>query len=97
MEDDEAFRDDFLKDETLEKDNTKAIFRAAAARGYEFSAEDLKAAQDEMKATELSDEELEKIRGGSYGVGFCFRYGVLVSSEGVVFDTYAVCFTLGYY
>ncbi|MGE4267229.1 MAG: Nif11-like leader peptide family natural product precursor [Deferribacterales bacterium] len=64
LEDDEAFRDDFLKDETLEKENTEAVCKAAAARGYEFSAGDFKAAKEEMKDIELSHDQLEKVSGG---------------------------------
>ncbi|MGE4267233.1 MAG: Nif11-like leader peptide family RiPP precursor [Deferribacterales bacterium] len=65
LEDDEAFRDDFLKDETLEKGNTEAVCKAASAKGYEFSADDLKAAKEEMKDTELTDEQLDKVSGGT--------------------------------
>ncbi|MGE4267231.1 MAG: Nif11-like leader peptide family RiPP precursor [Deferribacterales bacterium] len=74
LEDDEVFRDDFLKDETLEKGNTETIFRAAAALGYEFSADDLKAAKEEMKDIELTNDQLEKVSGG-FGFAFCVGYG----------------------
>ncbi|MGE4267234.1 MAG: Nif11-like leader peptide family natural product precursor [Deferribacterales bacterium] len=74
MEDDEAFRDDFLKDETLEKGNTESVCKAAAARGYEFTADDLKAAKEEMKDTELTYEQLDKVSGG-FKIGWCWVTG----------------------
>ncbi|MGE4267224.1 MAG: Nif11-like leader peptide family RiPP precursor [Deferribacterales bacterium] len=72
LEDDEAFRDDFLKDEKLEKGNYKAICKAASTKGYEFTAEDFKAAKEEMKDTELTHEQLEKVSGG---VSICISIG----------------------
>ncbi|MGE4267230.1 MAG: Nif11-like leader peptide family RiPP precursor [Deferribacterales bacterium] len=102
LEDDEAFRDDFLKDETLEKSNTETIFSAAAARGYKFSADDLKAAKEEMKDTELTNDQLDKVSGG-VGLGICFVYGIGLFGvsdgennaviEGV---TAGVCFGVGF-
>ncbi|MGE4267225.1 MAG: Nif11-like leader peptide family natural product precursor [Deferribacterales bacterium] len=71
LEDDEAFRDDFLKDETLEKDNYEAICKAAFVKGYEFTLEDFKAAKEEMKDIELTHDQLDKVSGGIPGDLLC--------------------------
>ncbi|MGE4267227.1 MAG: Nif11-like leader peptide family natural product precursor [Deferribacterales bacterium] len=81
LEDDEAFRDDFLKDETLEKDNYEAICKAAFVKGYEFTLEDFKAAKEEMKDIELNENQLAGISGGvsadsNKPVSYCQPFGI---------------------
>ncbi|MGE4267223.1 MAG: Nif11-like leader peptide family RiPP precursor [Deferribacterales bacterium] len=99
LEDDEAFRDDFLKDEKLEKGNYEAICKAASAKGYEFTAEDFNVAKEEMKKTELTSDQLEKIAGGA-GLGICFvgGYGSWYSSESGYHEgsSYGFCLIFGF-
>ena len=44
-----------------------AIVAFANGKGYDFTAEELKAATEKKKA-ELSEEELEKVAGGTMGL-----------------------------
>ena len=55
--------------EELKKAGTdeKAVVSIAKARGYDFSAEDLKA-YAESKKGELSEEDLQKVAGGTNNV-----------------------------
>jgi len=71
MEEDEIFRNEFVEIERAEKGNIEAILKVAAEKGYAFTMEDLKQAQEEMKEEELSDNQLEKVAGG-----FCGFHGM---------------------
>jgi len=75
IEKDEKFREEFLKNEKLEKGNPETIISAASEAGYTFTNEDFEAAKKELDARELTPEELEKISGG-IGIGFCIQCGV---------------------
>jgi len=74
LEDDENFRNEFLKNGKIEKDKPETILMAASEAGYPFTMEELETVKNEEKEKELSPEELEKIAGG-YGIGLCFNIG----------------------
>ncbi|MGE4267237.1 MAG: Nif11-like leader peptide family RiPP precursor [Deferribacterales bacterium] len=105
IEEEEDFRNVFLKNEKLEKGNPDSILDAAAQAGYPFTTEDLNQAKEELKNSELSEEELQRIAGGGWGAAICFIWGYGFFTDGVAADmttisnettvTYGVCFVLG--
>lgn len=100
LEDDENFRNEFLKNGKIEKDKPETILMAASEAGYPFTMEELETAKKEEK--ELSPEELEKIAGG-IGVAICFNLGVGAfdykqhqdTQSDYLYNRNAVCFILG--
>jgi predicted ribosomally synthesized peptide with nif11-like leader len=76
LETDEAFREEFAKSELIEKGNQESILKAAEAKGYSFTMDDLKQAQEEHKDSELSEDDLDKVNGGVlYGACLFYGYG----------------------
>jgi len=101
IEKDEKFREEFLKNEKLEKGNPETIISAASEAGYTFTNEDFEAAKKELDARELTPEELERISGG-IGVGFCYRFGAgyfftdLGGDKSVDPGSTGFCFVVGF-
>lgn len=66
----ERFAKDVKKDTKLQEElkkagtDEKAVIGIAKARGYDFSLEELKAYAEQKKG-ELSEEQLDKVAGGS--------------------------------
>jgi len=76
MEEDEVFREEVLKDESLDPKNSVTFLAMAKEKGYDFTMEDLEEAKKSMEDTQLSDKDLESVSGGQgYGVCFMLGYG----------------------
>jgi predicted ribosomally synthesized peptide with nif11-like leader len=79
LEEDEAFRTEIAKDETLKDITMDKLIAVAGKHGYEFAKADFEMARNELKekfeSGELSESELEKVTGG-IGLGICFVPGV---------------------
>jgi len=65
IEEDETFRNEFLKSESLDNENKDSYLKIAAAMGYSFTAEELEQTKAEMDNEELSDDELDNVAGGA--------------------------------
>jgi predicted ribosomally synthesized peptide with nif11-like leader len=60
----DAFKNDFTQDPLLDTSKSETIVRAAADRGFEFSLQDLIAAQDANHQSNIPDHALEEVAGG---------------------------------
>jgi predicted ribosomally synthesized peptide with nif11-like leader len=75
LEEDEEFRTEIAKDETLKDLDMGKLITVATKHGYEFTEADFDKAKEEFSATELSKAELEKVAGG-IGFGLCYHTGI---------------------
>lgn len=68
MEEDEQFRDEFIK--AIKKESKDVFIKTACACGFQFTEEELKSVREE-----LSDDQLDKVAGGIDKENFCDKYG----------------------
>ncbi|MGE4267239.1 MAG: Nif11-like leader peptide family natural product precursor [Deferribacterales bacterium] len=72
LEEDKDFREEFLKNDRLVKDNIGSVITLAAQAGFIFTAEEVEIAKNEINNRILSEDQLDKVSGGMsyvYGCG----------------------------
>jgi predicted ribosomally synthesized peptide with nif11-like leader len=85
LEEDEEFRAEIAKDETLKDLDIGKLVTVASKDGYEFTETDFEKAKEEYGDTELSEAELEKVAGG-LGYGVCVFVGIGLFGMGASVD-----------